>query len=413
MADPTNTLSVSLTPITPGTPNIYDDKLQAAIDSAKAGGTATQQYFDSANQTADYWGWFTSTQGNGEDPWAPGTDPDGNPIEMSSNGNLDMRMGAFYRASADGLTAEHLTGDGPPPIVGIATIQTHNTTSNVSADITFGLGLTGIPAGIVLSKALFGDLIKPVYSNLKTAVGKLAETFKQEAEVTDPSIDPEDTAEDPLEEASGVEEQIGGDLAEEGAEYLTIEWGSVVLEGAGLGAIMAIPMIVSFLGHKMINSVVINNLTDTDFEWQLLSQVHGKASVLPSPDSKNVIPKMDYNVDSWGDKTTVKVAYEAQFQFINSSDLGSIGYVLSLAPTGGGKTAKVAVAVPWAGDNGMWVGSSDDDPGTIYEENTDPDGLLSKSATFGDYTVTMGINALHGETEGAYFYGLIVAIEKA
>ncbi len=87
---------------------------------------------------------------------------------------------------------------------------------------------------------------------------------------------------------------------------------------------------------------------------------------------------------------------------------------MSLAPAGGsGQTAKIAVAVPWAGDNGMWVGSSNDDPQTIYDNNTDPDGQLSKGATFGDYKVTLGINKLSGETEGAYFYGLVVAIEKA
>lgn len=414
MADPDKTLSVTLVPITQGTPNIYDEHLQAAIDAAKAGGDATQGYFDAANQTASYWNWFSQTQGSNEDPWAPGTDPQGNPIEMSSNGNLDMRMGAFFRSSGEGLTAAHLTADDPPPIVGIATVQTHNTTSNLSGDISFGLGLTGIPVGIVLTKALFGDLIKPVYANLKTAVGKLVESFKESAEVESPDIDPEEEAEGPLDEATQAEEQIGGDLGEEGAEYLAIDWGSALLEGAGLGAVMAIPMIVNFLGHKMINSVVINNLTDSDFEWQLLSQVHGAASVMPAADSKNTIPKMDYNVDSWGDKTTVKVAYEARFQFINSNDLGSIGYVLSLAPTGGaGQTAKIAVAVPWAGDNGMWVGSSNADPQTIYDQNTDPDGQLSKSATFGGYKVTLGINKLSGETDGAYFYGLIVAIEKA
>jgi hypothetical protein len=414
MADAANTVSITLVPITKGTPNIYNQHLQDAIDAAKAGGDATQNYFDATNQTADYWNWFATTQVNNEDPWAPGTDPDGNSIEMSSNGNLDVRMGAFFRSSGEDLTAEHLTTGDPPPIVGIATIQTHNNTSNLSSDISFGLGLAGIPPGIVLTKALFGDLIKPVYANFKTAVGKLVKSFKNNAEVEDPSIDPEGDANGPINEASNTEEAIGGDLADAGAETLAIDWSSVLLEGAGLGAVIAIPLIVNYLAHKMVNSVVINNLTDRDFEWQLLSQVHGSASVMPGADSKNTIPKMDYNVDSWGDKTTVKVAYEARFQFINSTDLGSIGYVLSLAPTGGsGQTAKIAVAVPWAGDNGMWVGSSNDDPQTIYDSNTDPDGQLSKSATFGDYRVTLGINKLSGETQGEYFYGLVVAIEKA
>src|SRR4051812_27085523 len=101
MTQPTtvNTLSIGLTPITSGSnpPSINDDSFISAINSAKAGGGATQDYFDAANQTADYWTWLTNTLNTKEDPWSPGLDPDGNPIQMSSSGNLDVRMGAFYR----------------------------------------------------------------------------------------------------------------------------------------------------------------------------------------------------------------------------------------------------------------------------------------------------------------------------
>lgn len=410
-----NTVSIQLTPITSGStpPNIADDAFNAAIQAAKAGGSATQAYFDSVNQTADYWNWLTDTANSGEDPWADGVDPDGNPIQMSSNGNLDVRMGTFYRppATGDGHVAA-AAGD-PTPVVGLATIQTHNTTTAVSGDISFGLSLVGLPPGIVLSGKLFKDLVKPVYSNLKTAVNKIASRFKQSSQVEDPSIDPESEVEDPIKEVDGTLENVGGDLGEEGAEFLSIEWGSVIGEAAGLGVLAAIPLIVSFLGHKMINSVMIQNLTDTDFTWSL-SQEWGKASVLPDPKENNKIPKKDYNTDSWGDKTTVKVCYEARMQFINTTDYSDIGWVLGLTPADGSPELTALSYVPWAGDNIIWAGQSSGSDDDMWNDHTQmPDEQLSVTGTTGKYKVTISINALHGETDGAYFYGTLVVIEPA
>jgi hypothetical protein len=187
----------------------------------------------------------------------------------------------------------------------------------------------------------------------------------------------------------------------------------VVGEAAGIGVLTAIPLIVGFLGHKMINSVMINNLTDTDFTWSL-DQVHGQASVMPDTKENNTIPKMDYNVDSWGDKTTVKVSYEARMQFINGTDYGDIGWVLDLQPAGNNPKLAVVANIPWAGDNVIWTGAaseSDDDLWTDHGQI--PDGNHSVTGTAGAYKTTVSINALSGETDGAYFYGILVVIEPA
>ena len=129
--DPTKTLTLALTPITAGAtpPNLQTDAFATVIAAAQQGGDATQAYFDGMNQTADYWGWVADNVGQGENVWADGVDPAGNPIQMSSNGNLAVRMGSFYREppTGDGHVAAQ-AGD-PPPVVGIATIQTHNTTT--------------------------------------------------------------------------------------------------------------------------------------------------------------------------------------------------------------------------------------------------------------------------------------------
>lgn len=412
MPDPAKTVNIQLTPITQGFPHIHDDKYTSALAKAKEGGDSTQQWFDAQNQTSDFWAWLAEHTGPDDNPFAPAIDPQGNPIQIASNGNVDMRNGAFYRdhPSAQAL-AVAANGD-PAPIVGIGTIQTHNTTNEISRTISFGLGLLGIPPSIYLSKKFFADLLSPVYKNFKTWATKMADKFKKASQVESPEIDPQAEDEAPISDATSSAEDLGGELAAQGAEYLAVDWGSVALECAGVAAVAAIPLLVSYLGHKMVNSVEIHNLTDIDFNWSVLAQVHGQASVMPKEDKDKIIPRMNYNTDSWGDKTTVKVAYSADFQFINVTDYTPIGYVLGLTPSDGGTQAKAVASIPWAGDNVLWVGQSNDSPEAVYQEHTMvPDGKLSVTASFGNYKLTWSVNKLRGETDGAYFYGILGVIE--
>ncbi|MFH8591243.1 hypothetical protein [Streptomyces rimosus] len=405
-----NTVQFTLKPVTNGLGHIADDTYTAALDSASQGGDDLQEWFDSTNQTADFWNWMYE---NPDDAFAPGQDPEGNPIQMASNGNLDMRNGVFSRNlpdELDGLTDADINRD-DPPIAGIGTIQTRNTTSKVSQTLTLSLGVAGLPPSLVLTKALFGDLIQPAYKNFRTYINKSTKAFKEASEVESPDIDPQELAEEPAADASAEAEELSGEIVEEGAEYLAIEWGSVVGEVAGVGVIAALPLIFQFLGEKLINSVSIHNLTDIDFSWDILLQKHGETTVMPKDQVNRKLPKMDYNTDSWGDHTTVKVAYDAEFQFINSSDLGSIGYVLSLTPSNGSPEAKAVVSIPWAGKNTIWVGQSDDDPDKIYGDHSSPDDRLSVTADFGTYTVTWAISKLQGQTGGQYFYGILGTIK--
>ncbi|MBW4960139.1 hypothetical protein, partial [Klebsiella pneumoniae] len=121
--------------------------------------------------------------------------------------------------------------------------------------------------------------------------------------------------------------------------------------------------------------------------------------VSPKSDNGKVIPKMAYYTDMWGDKTSVKCAYEANFQFINSSDLGSIGDLITLTPSGGATSvANLLVSIPWSGDNTVWVGSSSGSAQSTYDAHSAPNGQLSVSSTFDQYTVTVAITKLTGET---------------
>src|ERR1700743_2162365 len=169
MTDLPKTLSLQLVPLTKGFPHIHDDKYAAALGRAKLGGDSTQQWFDAQNDTSDFWSWMGGHTAPDDDPFAPAVDPEGNPVQIASNGNVDMRTGAFFRAPSKAELAAVAQGDAPP-ITGIGTIQTHNTTNQVSRTISFGLGLVGIPPGIVLSKKLFADAIVPIGRNMKTYI---------------------------------------------------------------------------------------------------------------------------------------------------------------------------------------------------------------------------------------------------
>ena len=404
-----NTAKLVATPITKGGfPNVVDDNFKSVINQAKAGGDALQSFYDAMNQTADFWGWLAENAGDNLNPFAPGHDPNGDPIMMGSSGNVDMRYGAFYRGDTEAGKAE----DDEPPVVGVATIQTGNTTTRASKTVSFALSIAGLPPGILLSKALFGDLLSPLYGNMKTWITKNARNIQEDAQVEDPDVDPEDAADDALSDASEEVEDVGGELAEEGVEYATINWGAGALEVAGMGALAAVPMIVSYLGHNMVTSVRVINETDYAFAGDISYQASGKTSVSPKSDNGKVIPKMAYYTDMWGDKTSVKCAYEANFQFINSSDLGSIGDLITLTPSGGATSvANLLVSIPWSGDNTVWVGSSSGSAQSTYDAHSAPNGQLSVSSTFDQYTVTVAITKLTGETKGQYFYGVLVHIE--
>ncbi|RCK47051.1 hypothetical protein TH25_16175 [Thalassospira profundimaris] len=411
-ANDTNTAKLTTKPITRGGfPNVVNENFSKVINEAKAGGDALQNFYDSMNQTSDFWGWLATNAQSQDNPFAPGKDKDGNPIMMGSNGNVDMRYGAFYRGNTMAASADAAGDSDNPPVVGVATIQTGNTTNALSKTMSFAVSVAGLPAGIVLSQKLFADLLKPLYGNMKTWLTKNAETIQEESSVEDPAVDPEEAADDALSDASEAAEEVGGELAEEGVEYATIDWASAGLEVAGMGAIAALPLIVSALGHKMINSVLIINETEYDFAWDIAYQDAGKTSVSPKTDNGKIIPQLSYYTDMWGDETSVKCAYEASFQFINSSDLGSIGNLITLTPKSGSSTpANLVISIPWDGENTVWVGESSGSAKDTYDANSQSNGKLSVTHDFDCYSVTAAISKLDGETKGQYFYGVLVHI---
>jgi hypothetical protein len=190
---------------------------------------------------------------------------------------------------------------------------------------------------------------------------------------------------------------------------MVIDWSAVSFAVAGLLPLAALPMVFEFLGHQMYHSVVVQNLTGLDFEWSIAYQHSGSVAVQPA----SSIPAQQTSFDPVRQAQTT-LSYQGNFQFINSSDLGSIGYVLALTPSDGGTAANIVVSIPWGSDNAIWVGPSSSSPQDLYHEHSAANGQLSQSASFGDYDVTVSINALSGKTANdTYFYCSTVVIEPS
>jgi hypothetical protein len=408
VSDPTKQVKFQMTSLTKGYPAIVNDHYTNAITQAKQGGDATQQYFDALNQTSDFWGWLAEMHDTGQEAWVDGTDPQGNPVRMASNGNIDMQLLAHY--TGDSLSAEGLAAADSTPVIGMATVRTGNTTNATAQTVAFTISLIEIPGTLVLSKQLFTALLSPIYQNAKTLVSSLTSKLRQSSQVEEPDVDPEADTDPELSDASSELEDAGEQAAAEGIEYVAVDWAGAGLAFGGMAALAAIPMVISFVAHRMTHFIQINNVTDLDFTWDVAYQDSGKLAVKPA---QTTIPKQDYYTDMFGDKTNVKCAYQANATFINSNDLGSIGYTLTLTPSDGGEKASLVVSIPWAGDNTIWVGQGSGSAEDTYNANQLPNEQVSQSATFGDYAITLTINKLSGKTEDQYAYSSLVVIEKA
>ena len=261
--------------LTDGYPALVDDAFRGAIRKAAAGGADTKAYFDALDATSSFWGLLATKRIT----FADGTAPDGRKVRMASSGNVELRVeGAFAGSPGDEIVIR--PGEDPPAI-GIVTVTTRNTTTNAAAGMAIvAARLATMPVYLPITAELFAKLLVPIYGNVQTLLGRAAAALQRATSSGTPSIDAVAEGESILQEQSGELQQLGEDLAEEGLEFLSIEWGTIGLDAVGLGALMAIPMLVELLGHEMTQSLVIQNMSSHDFTIEL-TQVHGDTNVPP------------------------------------------------------------------------------------------------------------------------------------
>lgn len=387
MATPngSNSITFSTDPTTGGFPAVVDAAFTAAVAQSKQGGDATATYFDQLNQTSDFWGDLAT----GKITFAPGVDPQGNPVYMASNGNVEIRLAASF---VDG-------GGQPGDQAGQASVTTRATTSGVSNWTALAVRIATMPPYLKLTHDLFDNLLVPVYRNTSRMLTNLAGTIQRATQVENPAIDALEAATGVVDEASAIVDDVAAEVGAEGLEYMTIEWGAVALDMAGMAPLMALPMIFEALGHEMSHSLIVQNLTGRDFTWSL-DVPHGRTSLQPGQDA---LP----GVRTDG---SVQLSSSVSLQHVNSTDYSSIGVALRLSPVDGGSAATLVVDIPWAGQNTIWVGSAPD-LDTAWQQHSGHPGGLSVNASFGDYQVTLSLNKSSGKTDDAYWYCSTAVIE--
>lgn len=393
-----STITFAMEPQTGGYPVLVDDGFRAALANATKGGIHTRGYFDAVNATAAFWGKLASK----EITLAPGKDPDGRPVLMASSGNIELRVQAVYA----GPSGRPAATDGHPPF-GIVTVTTHNTTTRVSQWFAVLARVGTMPEYLPITADLFAKLVAPLYSNTKALLGTMADKLRAAAAVEAPEIDASVATEAVLAEQNAVVEDVSAELGEQGVEYMAIEWGAVGLDVAGLAPLMAIPMIVEFLGHKMTHSLIVQNMSDVGFTIDL-AQYDGATMFLPAGSS---LPKLTEEDDPLHAGRRLAYSYQANYQFINSSDFGAIRYLMTLYPDDGSPAASMAITIPWSGDNSIWVGSASSSEGAVDAADAKGDEVVT--AVFGSYRVTLSINALSGTSDGSYFYCSMAVVEPA
>lgn len=406
-----NTIKFSASAITTGVPNAQDASFTSALNAAMAGGSAMQSFFNADNDTSAFWAFIAQADSEGYDPFTMGVTSDNQLVMMASSGNCNFRLSFFYNDDPNAAAAS--AADGDTHIVSIGQMQLGNTTTNASKWASFGLSVAEIPVGIVLTRKLFAGCLKPLFKNAATWLKTNAQKIYERCTKSEP-VFAEETAEETLDETDPLLEETP-EIVEDGVEYLAVDWTSAIAQVAGLGILAAVPLIASMVGHPMYLTVSVINQTTLDFTWSISYQASGKSSALPGSDTTvdYSLPKTGFYTDQWGDKTLQPVAYEADFQFINSSDYGSIGLVITLVPADGSTPAQLVVSVPWAGTNTIWVGESSSTPSQIYATYSVVNNSESLQFVFPSFKVTLATNALSGKNSaGQYAYAVIANIEK-
>ena len=183
-------------------------------------------------------------------------------------------------------------------------------------------------------------------------------------------------------------------------DFTAVSWGQVSAECLGIGALMAIPAIVEFLGQTMRHSLVVENLTAGSLAWSV-DIIHGDAAVtLPT----SAVPARRNGPDPLDPRRTWTCSSELHLLFVNSRRISSVGYVLTLTPAEGPQI-QTLVYIPVPGDNVIWVGATTDSASQVWAAHSaDSDTGLSVQADAGPYRVVLSLNKLSGTTDAAYFY---------
>ncbi|NTZ83348.1 hypothetical protein FCJ61_10150 [Burkholderia metallica] len=387
----TDTLHVSYAPITTGFPIVETDTLGATLDAALEGGETTQAFFEQLNETAAFW----ADIADGTLSFVNGNDPHGVPVLIASSGNVDMRLIAEWSGATDISTP-----------FGTMVVELGNRETDIQQVMAFTIRLDEAPAQGAVGDALFASLRPFLYSSFADVLKSMAAQLAVMADTEDPSIDPETFIVTVLSAASQKAISLLGSLAAWGLGKLFVDFDALAFNLSVVAPLMAVPLVLSYLAHPMYLSVLVINNSRLDFTLSCAAQPHGQASVNWPAATLPAISHVDFPLGEGDNPALLQTGLS---QYINTNTASSIGIVLETDEQGGARSAEV-VSVPWSGENAIWAGTPSASPGQTWRDHNASNGSLSYVARFADYTVRMATNKLQGETNGVYWYAVLIVI---
>jgi hypothetical protein len=379
-------LTFTVQPLSHGYPALVDSHFTAAIASSEAGGDSTQSYFDALNRTADFWMLVASETIT----FAPGVDLQGRPVLMASSGNVELR-------------AEVVPAATDPSVDAVLTIATKNTSTDVSQMVSFGL-----VASSPIQPTDVETLAPAIYESVQAVLTGLASELAAQGQVEGPEIDASAVTAKVLADVTAIViRAVGNTLLH--IDWMAVEWSAQVVGSlAGLSVLVAIPLVIEFMGHTMFHSLIVQNLTDVEFTCTPTLEA-GQYSVKPS---STTVPAKSTQPDPLDPSQSNTLSYWLGMQ-TSSTEFGSIGFVVDLASAGGDK-AQLLVSIPWSGGNTLWAGPPAGSADEAWAAHSLPPCTgTTTSVKFGSYKVALSINALSGKTYDSYFYCSTAVIKPA
>ncbi|QKW48265.1 hypothetical protein [Streptomyces buecherae] len=373
-----------------GIPSLNTEVWRLVYGQALGGGQGTAAYLSHIQRFADLADYL---QRNGDSAYQVSPGPDDNGYQaVATDGTATLHLG---------ISLEPLSRQDDPPVRGTATVRLSLPNPyQIIKYAEFGIVLGELPPQIVLTEQVWRALMQPLLSRLTA--------FIREAVSRWLSIEPDDpaalgeTLDDATAEAAEAVAEEAAEVEVEGeviAELAFVDLSAAFPPLAGLALLAAVPLLLALLAKNFLLHLEITNMTELDIDVTVPYQDEGALTVRPKD---SLVPQMGYATDAWGDRTTVRVAYQATFSAMNKSGFSGIGFVLGISPRDvEGQDVCAVISIPWLTDNGIWLGDPGDSPDweQIYNDHSSSSGELHTQFGNRKFLVDLAIDALSGNND--------------
>jgi hypothetical protein len=367
------------------------------LQSALQGGAPVYNFFSSYHQTLQTF--FTTIATADDNDWLEGTDTRDNPVLYVQIGNN------FFTLSANVSNVDPIkngTGTNYEPVgVATVTVTIDNFSTHVAVHDLFYAGIGVGAGGIVAALPSLVRSALQVYRFYATDISKAVADWL----VGNPPQPPA--------EAQATSEDIDSQAAEI-ADYLSsslsVDISAAAVAGAVGGTVLIVLMAILQLTMVDVRDYVqFYNVTSEDIQFGIGYLPWGNVSCNgPAPVGQTA------TIKAVGSPPTVPgtipdetVINYALITMDNSGSGDSIGYVLEATPSGDFPGFRVAVYVAGDGNNtSLYLAFTNDDCNDFWQQfdptHQDDPGTgqttLTMQATSGDYTLSIALNQLKGQS---------------